>query len=267
MEELIELKKLAEKIYEMYTFLISFLEKGDKKSVFELSKKIDECKLKEEEILTSLDENTIIDLFNFALNNIDNDNPAYIYKLYLFVIDYFNTNYSYLYNTNWFDEEEDNVNYAKAYAYAYSYKKMFDVLQNDTLGLKNVDNNFFEGMKHKIYQYFLADAMQCPEFEEVLLTVNFDLNSLIYSSCAGKNVKKEVINLILYAERLNNIVFNEDNTLKTLKCKYMFEYLINNLNIGDFLEIKDYLYLSKKDNFMIAEFKKVIEERGKAYGR
>lgn len=267
MEELIELKKIAEKIYEMYTLLINFLEKGDKKSVFELSKKIDECKLKEEEILTSLDENTIIDLYNFALNNIDNDNPAYIYKLYLFVIDYFNTNYSYLYNTNWFDEEEDNVNYAKAYAYAYSYKKMFDVLQNDTLGLKNVDNNFFEGMKHKIYQYFLADAMQCPEFEEVLLTVNFDLNSLIYSSCAGKNVKKEVINLILYAEGLNNIVFNEDNTLKTLKCKYMFEYLINNLNIGDFLEIKDYLYSSKKDNFMIAEFKKVIEERGKAYGR
>lgn len=267
MEELIELKKIAEKIYEMYTLLINFLEKGDKKSVFELSKKIDECKLKEEEILTSLDENTIIDLYNFALNNIDNDNPAYIYKLYLFVIDYFNTNYSYLYNTNWFDEEEDNVNYAKAYAYAYSYKKMFDVLQNDTLGLKNVDNNFFEGMKHKIYQYFLADAMQCPEFEEVLLTVNFDLNSLIYSSCAGKNVKKEVINLILYAEGLNNIVFNEDNTLKTLKCKYMFEYLINNLNIGDFLEIKDYLYSSKKDNFMIAEFKKVIEERGKSYGR
>ena len=267
MEELIELKKLAKKIYEIYTLLISFLEKGDKKSVFELSKKIDECKLKEEEILSSLDENTIIDLYNFALNNIDNDNPAYVDKLYLFVIDYFNTNYSYLYNSNWFDEEEDNVNYVKAYAYAYSYKKMFDVLQNDTLGLKNVDNSFFEGMKHRIYPCFLADAMQCPEFEEVLLTVNFDLNSLIYSSCAGKNVKKEAINLILYAEGLNNIVFNEDNTLKTLKCKYMFEYLINNLNIEDFLEIKDYLYSSKKDNFMIAEFKKVIEERSKSYGR
>ena len=267
MEELIELKKLAKKIYEIYTLLISFLEKGDKKSVFELSKKIDECKLKEEEILSSLDENTIIDLYNFALNNIDNDNPAYVDKLYLFVIDYFNTNYSYLYNSNWFDEEEDNVNYVKAYAYAYSYKKMFDVLQNDTLGLKNVDNSFFEGMKHRIYPCFLADAMQCPEFEEVLLTVNFDLNSLIYSSCAGKNVKKETMNLILYAEGLNNIVFNEDNTLKTLKYKYMFEYLINNLDKEDFLEIKDYLYSIKKDNFIIFEFKKVIEERGKAYGR
>ena len=47
----------------------------------------------------------------------------------------------------------------------------------------------------------------------------------------------------------------------------MFEYLINNLDKEEFLEIKDYLYSIKKDNFMIFEFKKVIEERGKAYGR
>ena len=75
------------------------------------------------------------------------------------------------------------------------------------------------------------------------------------------------MNLILYAEGLNDIVFDEDNTLKTLKRKYLFEYLVNNLDYEDFLDIKDYLYSIKKDNFMIFEFKKVIEERGKAYGR
>ena len=75
------------------------------------------------------------------------------------------------------------------------------------------------------------------------------------------------MNLILYAEGLNDIVFDEDNTLKTLKRKYLFEYLVNNLDYDDFLDIKDYLYSLKKCNFMISEFKKVIEERGKAYGR
>lgn len=259
MEELIELKKIAEKIYEMYTFLINFLEEGDKKSVFKLSKKIYEYKLKEGELLDSLDEKNFENLYNYALKTINNDNPAYLDKLYFFIIHYYNTDYFY--------EGEGSVIWAKVFAYAYSYKKMFDVLQNDTLKLKNVDSNFFENMKRKLYLCFFTDAMQCPEFEELLLSVNFDLNSLIYSSCAGKNVKKEAINLILYAEGLNNIVFNEDNTLKTLKYKYMFEYLINNLDKEDFLEIKDYLYSIKKDNFMIFEFKKVIEERGKAYGR
>lgn len=259
MENLIELKKIAEKIYEMYTFLINFLEEGDKKSVFKLSKKIYEYKLKEGELLDSLDEKNFENLYNYALKTINNDNPAYLDKLYFFIIHYYNTDYFY--------EGEGSVIWAKVFAYAYSYKKMFDVLQNDTLKLKNVDSNFFENMKRKLYLCFFTDAMQCPEFEELLLSVNFDLNSLIYTSTTDKNVKKEAINLILYAEGLNNIVFNEDNTLKTLKYKYMFEYLIDNLGNEDFLEIKDYLYSLKKCNFMICEFKKVLDEKGKSYGR
>ena len=75
------------------------------------------------------------------------------------------------------------------------------------------------------------------------------------------------MNLILYAEGLNDIVFDEDNTLKTLKRKYLFEYLVNNLDYEDFLEIKDYLYSLKENNFTISEFKKVINENGISYGR
>ena len=75
------------------------------------------------------------------------------------------------------------------------------------------------------------------------------------------------MNLILYAEGLNDIVFDEDNTLKTLKRKYLFEYLVNNLDYEDFLEIKDYLYSLKENNFTISEFKKVINEKGMSYGR
>ena len=55
--------------------------------------------------------------------------------------------------------------------------------------------------------------------------------------------------------------------MKTLKRKYLFEYLVNNLDYEDFLDIKDYLYSLKKVNFTISEFKKVINERGISYGR
>ena len=259
MEDLIELKKVAKEMYQLYILLINFLEQGDKKSVFELSKKINECISKEEEILSTLDEKTIENLYNYALNNIEENNPSYLDKLYFFIINYYNTNYFY--------EEDDSVIYARANAYAYSYKKIFNVLLNDTLDLKRVDSKFFENMKKKLYPCFFADVMLCPELEELLLSANFDLNSVVYTECKVENIKKETMNLILYAESLNDIVFNEENTLKTLKRKYLFEYLIDNLDNEDFLEIKDYLYSLKKCNFMICEFKKVIEERGKAYGR
>ena len=67
----------------------------------------------------------------------------------------------------------------------------------------------------------------------------------------------------MYAHNL----LSEDNTLKTLKRKYLFEYLVSSLDYEDFLEIKDYLYSLKKVNFTISEFKKVINERGISYGR
>ena len=59
MENLIELKKVAKEIYQLYILLINFIEKNDKKNIFELSNKINEYKSKEEEILATLDEKTI----------------------------------------------------------------------------------------------------------------------------------------------------------------------------------------------------------------
>ena len=259
MENLIELKKIAKEIYQLYILLIHFIEKNDKENIFELSKKINEYKSKEEEILATLDEKTLENLYNYALDNIEENNSAYLDKLYFFIINYYNTNYFY--------EEENNVVYARANAYAYSYKKIFNVLLNDTLDLKKVDSKFFENMKKKLYPCFFADVMLCSELEELLLSANFDLNNVVYTDCNEENIKNETMNLILYAEGLNDIVFDEDNTLKTLKRKYLFEYLVNNLDYEDFLDIKDYLYSLKKCNFTISEFKKVIEERGKAYGR
>ena len=259
MENLIELKKIAKEMYQLYILLINFIEKNDKKNIFELSKKINEYKSKEEEILATLDEKTIENLYNYALDNIEKNNPAYLDKLYFFIINYYNTNYFY--------EEEDSVIYARANAYAYSYKKIFNVLLNDTLDLKKVDSKFFKNMKKKLYPCFFADVMLCPELEELLLSANFDLNNVVYTDCNEENIRKETMNLILYAEGLNDIVFDEENTLKTLKRKYLFEYLVNNLDYEDFLEIKDYLYSLKEDNFTISEFKKVINEKGISYGR
>lgn len=259
MENLIELKKIAKEMYQLYILLINFIEKNDKKNIFELSKKINEYKSKEEEIFATLDEKTIENLYNYALDNIEENNLAYLDKLYFFIINYYNTNYFY--------EEEDSVVYARANAYAYSYKKIFNVLLNDTLDLKRVDSKFFENMKKKLYPCFFADVMLCPELEELLLSANFDLNNVVYTDCNEENIKNETMNLILYAEGLNDIVFDEDNTLKTLKRKYLFEYLVSSLDYEDFLEIKDYLYSLKKVNFTISEFKKVINERGISYGR
>ncbi len=259
MENLIELKKIAKEMYQLYILLINFIEKDDKKNIYELSKKINEYKSKEEEILATLDEKTIENLYNYALDNIEKNNPAYLDKLYFFIINYYNTNYFY--------EEEDSVVYARANAYAYSYKKIFNVLLNDTLDLKKVDSKFFKNMKKKLYPCFFADVMLCPELEELLLSANFDLNNVVYTDCNEENIKNETMNLILYAEGLNDIVFDEDNTLKTLKRKYLFEYLVSSLDYEDFLEIKDYLYSLKKVNFTISEFKKVINERGISYGR
>ena len=46
MENLIELKKIAKEMYQLYTLLINFIEKNDKKNIFELSNKINEYKNK-----------------------------------------------------------------------------------------------------------------------------------------------------------------------------------------------------------------------------
>ena len=103
-------------------------------------------------------------------------------------------------------------------------------------------------MKKKLYPCFFADVMLCPELEELLLSANFDLNNVVYIDCNEENIKNETMNLILYAEGLNDIVFDEENTLKTLKRKYLFEYLVNNLDYEDFLEIKDYFRIIAQYN-------------------
>ena len=53
-----------------------------------IAKKINEYKSKEEEILATLDEKTIENLYNYALDNIEKNNPAYLDKLYFFIINY-----------------------------------------------------------------------------------------------------------------------------------------------------------------------------------
>ena len=259
MENLIELKKIAKEIYEMYILLTNFLEKEDKESIFELSQKIYEYKLREEELLDSLDEKTFANLYSYALLKIEEDNPAYLDKLYFLIIDYYNTDYFY--------EGKGKVIWTRAFAFAYSYKKIFNIFQNDTLGLKNEDSKFFESMKHKLYPTFIADVMLCPEFEELVLSLKFDLNSLIYASTTEEDIINETISLISNVNAFNDIVLNEDNTLKILKYKYMFEYLVSKLDNEYILKIKDYLYSIKNDNFVITEFKKVIEGREKSYGR
>ena len=70
-------------------------------------------------------------------------------------------------------------------------------------------------MKKKLYPCFFADVMLCPELEELLLSANFDLNNVVYIDCNEGNIKNETMNLILYAEGINDIVFHDDNTLKT----------------------------------------------------
>ena len=254
MENLIELKKVAKEMYQLYILLINFLEQGDKNFVYKISGKINECKSKEEEILASLDENTIIDLYNFALNNIDNDNPAYIDKLYLFVIDYFNDK---------FDLYKDDVTEVRKYAYVYSFKKIFEVIEKDTLDLSSIDNDFYVALKHKLYPCFFADMMLFPKFEELLLNANFDFNSVEYEMFESESVKNECMNLILYAETVNNKIMTAENVINLLKRKYLFEYLVQNLSKEDYSDIKDYLFSLKKENNLIIEFKKVIEEKEK----
>ena len=64
----------------------------------------------------------------------------------------------------------------------------------------------------------------------LLLSANFDLNNVVYTDCNEENIKNETMNLILYAEGLNDIVFDEDNTLKTLKRKCL-KFIKNKLMI------------------------------------
>lgn len=71
------------------------------------------------------------------------------------------------------------------------------------------------------------------------------------------------MNVILYAETLNNKAMTADNVVDLLKRKYLFEYLVQNLSKEDYLDIKNYLFSIKQENNLIIEFKKVIEEKEK----
>ena len=168
--------------------------------------------------------------------------------------------------------DDGSTDNSLAIAREYEKKdKRIRVFSQPNSGGCRARNLAFEKSTGDYIKYLDADDLISDDMiekqVELLLSANFDLNNVVYTDCNEENIKNETMNLILYAEGLNDIVFDEENTLKTLKRKYLFEYLVNNLDYEDFLEIKDYLYSLKKCNFIIFEFKKVINERGISYGR
>ena len=252
MEKLIELKKLAEKIYDMYLILKYFFEKDKSETIAMIAKAILEYESREEKILDSLDNNTLAVLYNYALKNVDNNNEPYLDKLYLFVVDYYNSRFVII---------KDNVLETVKNATEYAFKKMFEGIKNDPLNLKSVDTNFYETLKLNLYPCFFKDIMIFSNFERLLLEANFDFNSIVIEGCESEGAKKVCMNLILYNEMASDKTMTAQYVSELLKRKYMFEYLVQNLSEEDYLEVKDYLFSLKHENSLIIEFKKVILER------
>ena len=184
--------------------------------------------------------------------NVDNNNEPYLDKLYLFVVDYYNSRFGII---------KDNVLETGKNATAYAFKKMFEVIKNDTLNLKSVDTNFYETLKLNLYPCFFKDIMIFSNFERLLLEANFDFNSIVIEGCESEGAKKVCMNLILYNEMASDKTMTAQYVSELLKRKYMFEYLVQNLSEEDYLEVKDYLFSLKHENSLIIEFKKVILER------
>ena len=252
MEELIELKKLAEKVYDMYLILKYFFEKDNNEIIAMISKTISDCESREEKILDSLDNNTLTVLYNYALKNLDNNNEPYLDKLYLFIIDYYNSRFEII---------KDNVLETGKNASAYAFKKMFEVIKNDTLNLRSIDSNFYETLKLNLYPCFFKDIMIFSNFEKLLLDASFNFNNIVIEDCESESAKKVCMNLISYNEMACDKPMTAEYIAELLKRKYMFEYLVQNLSKEDYLDIKNYLLSLKKENSLIIEFKKVIEER------
>ena len=276
-----ELKQLAKEKYELYILFINSYEQSDKKSIYDISLKLLDCISKKDSVFATLDKDSFKELYDFIDEGEEDviSQPSYISFLYEDIIEYYKSIYydgeeldedDYEETLEYEDDDEEDLidDYDSSYIMAnylvYAYKNVFDILLSDSLNLKEVNKTFFDNMKQELAKTFFVDISNIPEFEILLLKANLNFENVEYYPFTSEQIK----DMSMYTIDLtNNYVMSARNTLEILKDKFLFEYLVNNLDYEDFLEIKDYLYSLKKNNFTISEFKKVINEKGMSYGR
>jgi hypothetical protein len=276
-----ELKQLAKEKYELYILFINSYEQSDKKSIYDISLKLLDCISKKDSVFATLDKDSFKELYDFIDEGEEDviSQPSYISYLYEDIIEYYESIYydgeeldedDYEETLEYEDDDEEDLidDYDSSYIMAnylvYAYKNVFDILLSDSLNLKEVNKTFFDNMKQELAKTFFVDISNIPEFEILLLKANLNFENVEYYPFTSEQIK----DMSMYTIDLtNNYVMSARNTLEILKDKFLFEYLVNNLDYEDFLEIKDYLYSLKKNNFTISEFKKVINEKGMSYGR
>jgi len=276
-----ELKQIAKEKYELYILFINSYEQSDKKSIYDISLKLLDCISKKDSVFATLDKDSFKELYDFIDESEEDviSQPSYISFLYEDIIEYYESIYydgeeldedDYEETLEYEDDDEEDLiddydpSYIMANYLAYAYKNVFDILLSDSLNLKEVNKTFFDNMKQELAKTFFVDISNIPEFEILLLKANLNFENVEYYPFTSEQIK----DMSMYTIDLtNNYVMSARNTLEILKDKFLFEYLVNNLDYEDFLEIKDYLYLLKKNNFTISEFKKVINEKGMSYGR
>ena len=276
-----ELKQIAKEKYELYILFINSYEQSDKKSIYDISLKLLDCISKKDSVFATLDKDSFKELYDFIDESEEDviSQPSYISFLYEDIIEYYKSIYydgeeldedDYEETLEYEDDDEEDLidDYDSSYIMAnylvYAYKNVFDILLSDSLNLKEVNKTFFDNMKQELAKTFFVDISNIPEFEILLLKANLNFENVEYYPFTSEQIK----DMSMYTIDLtNNYVMSARNTLEILKDKFLFEYLVNNLDYEDFLEIKDYLYSLKKNNFTISEFKKVINEKGMSYGR
>ena len=276
-----ELKQIAKEKYELYILFINSYEQNDKKSIYDISLKLLDCISKKDSVFATLDKDSFKELYDFIDEGEEDviSQPSYISFLYEDIIEYYKSIY---YDGEDLDEDDDeetleyedddeedliddyDSSYIMANYLAYAYKNVFDILLSDSLNLKEVNKTFFDNMKQELAKTFFVDISNIPEFEILLLKANLNFENVEYYPFTSEQIKDMSLYII---DLTGNYVMSARNTLEILKDKFSFEYLVNNLDYEDFLEIKDYLYSLKKVNFTISEFKKVINEKGISYGR
>ena len=276
-----ELKQLAKEKYELYILFINSYERNDKKSIYDISLKLLDCISKKDSVFATLDKDSFKELYDFIDEGEEDviSQTSYISFLYQDIIEYYESIYydgedldedDYEETLEYEDDDEEDLiddydpSYIMANYLAYAYKNVFDILLSDSLNLKEVNKTFFDNMKQELAKTFFVDISNIPEFEILLLKANLNFENVEYYPFTSEQIK----DMSMYTIDLTgNYVMSARNTLEILKDKFLFEYLVNNLDYEDFLEIKDYLYSLKKCNFTISEFKKVINEKGMSYGR
>ena len=266
-----ELKQLAKEKYELYILFINSYEQSDKKSIYDISLKLLDCISKKDSVFATLDKDSFKELYDFIDEGEEDviSQPSYISFLYEDIIEYYKSIYydgeeldedDYEETLEYEDDDEEDLidDYDSSYIMAnylvYAYKNVFDILLSDSLNLKEVNKTFFDNMKQELAKTFFVDISNIPEFEILLLKANLNFENVEYYPFTSEQIK-------------DMSMYTIDFTNNYVKDKFLFEYLVNNLDYEDFLEIKDYLYSLKKNNFTISEFKKVINENGMSYGR